>query len=193
MYRRQVCFYHWRLHRPTAAVTDPAYVPPILDSEASIVIASSHILRAVLSGKIDLRRAQVAMSCLRQAAKSFRLQHPVGDHAETSFTHFMADYFSNLDQAQAASSAAYPDPQPLIYPAPFADHPSNDKPLAEEEHRQTQSAADPSSAPAVPVTPAMLSPRQLTKLGEIVRRGRSHPQFNEATRLLDRHIAATSA
>src|SRR4051794_26119584 len=132
MYRRQICFYHWKLHRPTAAVTDPAYVPPILDSEASIVIACSHLLRAVLSGKIDLRRAQVAMSCLRQAATCFRLQHPAGDHAETSFTAFMADYFSNLDEAQAAASAAYPDPHPLVYPAPFADVPSDDEPPVEE-------------------------------------------------------------
>ncbi len=126
MYRRQICFHHWRLLRASAPVCDPAYVPPTFDCEASVSLMTAHILRCVLAGKIDIKRAQVAMTCVRETAKSLRLQGKVGNGIETSFTAFMADYFSALDEIQAKSAAAFPDPQPLIYPAHFADIPEDD-------------------------------------------------------------------
>jgi len=203
MYRRQLCFYHWRLHQPSAPVNDVAYVPPVFDSEASLVIASSHLFRAVLAGKIDLRRAQVALSCLRQAAKSLRLQHPVGDHAETAFTPFMADYFTNLQRAQSASSAAYPDPQPLIYPASTGtivetgtegENVGTGASPVQRSGAPQPTTTDHAPAGATDSAPKRpLSPAQTKLLKKILRRGPSHPQFQHATRLLDRHIAATSA
>ncbi len=127
MYRRRVCYHHWRLLRPSAPVCDPAFVPPTFDSEASVSLMTAHILRCLLAGKIDRRMAQVAMTCVRETAKSLRLQGKAGDNIETSFTHFMADYYSALDEIQQKSAAAYPDPQPLIYPAHFADLPEDDE------------------------------------------------------------------
>jgi len=101
-------------------------VPPTFDSEASVSLMTAHILRCLLAGKIDIRRAQVAMTCVRETAKSLRLQSKAGDRCETSFTAFMADYYSTLDEIQAKSAAVYPDPQPLIFPARFDDVPADE-------------------------------------------------------------------
>ena len=67
MYRREVCFQHWRQLRPDVPPSDPAYVPSF-DSEASISNASAHMFRSVLAGKVDLKQGRLALQFLRETA-----------------------------------------------------------------------------------------------------------------------------
>jgi hypothetical protein len=145
MYRREICFHHWRQLRPTAPPSDPAYVPTF-DSEASISNASAHMFRSVLAGKVDLKQARLALHFLRETARSLRRQRKIGDKSEIHFTSFMADYYSALDEIQAKSAAAYPDPQPLIYPAHFRDLPEDyDDDAASSESNEALSSRAPAS------------------------------------------------
>jgi len=128
MYRRQVCYHHWRILRPNPPVNDVAYVPPTFDSEASVSLVCANILRSLFAGKMTPKFAQSAMTAVRETAKSIRLQGKMGkagNRSATRLTPFMADYFSTLDQMQSKSAAAYPDPQPLLYPATFAEVPEH--------------------------------------------------------------------
>ena len=143
MYRRQICYHHWRMLRPNPPVNDVAYVPPTLDCEASVSLVCSNILRSLFAGKITPKFAQSAMTVVRETAKSLRLQGKMGkagDCPETRLTPFMADYYATMDTMQSKSAAAYPDPQPLMYPARFPDL-SEEIDVPEEDSSATGSAS----------------------------------------------------
>ena len=61
------CYYHRRLHSDFVLPGNPAYVPPVLDSAASIQIAVHHIYLALAKNLLDRRLANTMLSALRLA------------------------------------------------------------------------------------------------------------------------------
>lgn len=180
MHRRAFCYFHWRLHEHKLPVTEEGYEVPVIDSEASVVLAGTQIMRAVLSGKLDPRRAQVAMSCLRLAAQSFRLQLNVSDRMVTELTPALADRFADLEKAQQEhfqKCAAIKESAGIEESAGIRKR-GADIPVGEKI--ATPISATPIGSP--------LTEQQLTYCRFVLRYGPTHPEFNDCTRHLDAHI-----
>ena len=86
MHRRSFCYMHWRLREHKLTVPEPEFQLPTIDSEASIVLASTQIASAVLAGKLDTRKARVVLACLKMAVESLRRQQDVTGITEIELT-----------------------------------------------------------------------------------------------------------
>jgi hypothetical protein len=64
------CYYHRRLHADFILPGHPEYVPPALESRASIQIALNHIYLALSKNLLDRRQANTMLSTLRLAQKN---------------------------------------------------------------------------------------------------------------------------
>src|SRR4051812_34243684 len=73
---RDFCYYHRRLHDTSVLPGDSAYVMPALESEQAIQLATTHILRAMLKGKMDRRDAATMFAGIRLAQASIRRTEP---------------------------------------------------------------------------------------------------------------------
>ena len=63
------CYFHRKLHQPSALPGDRHYQPPFFDSHASLQIAATHLYQAFLAGKLDLKPVTVMLNLLRLASK----------------------------------------------------------------------------------------------------------------------------
>jgi len=63
------CYFHRKLHQPSALPGDRHYQPPFFDSHASLQIAATHLYQAFLAGKLDLKSVTVMLNLLRLASK----------------------------------------------------------------------------------------------------------------------------
>jgi hypothetical protein len=100
--RRSFCFMHWRLREHKLAVPpEPEFQLPTIDSEASVLLASNQIAAAVLSGKLDTKKARVVLACLKISIDSLRRMGDVGDVAELDLTPAMEREFAAEAQAKA--------------------------------------------------------------------------------------------
>jgi|SRR5581483_11698973 len=64
------CYYHRRLHADFILPGHPEYVPPTLESGASIQIALNHIYLALSKNLLDRRHANCMLSALRLAQQN---------------------------------------------------------------------------------------------------------------------------
>jgi hypothetical protein len=100
MHRRHFCFLHWRLREHKLPITEPAFELPIIDSEASAVLASTQIAHAILAGRIDAARGRVIVQCLNIAVRSMRRQPDVHLQTEIELTPAMEQQFAAEEQAR---------------------------------------------------------------------------------------------
>ncbi len=68
------CRFHVRV-RTTVSPVDQMYELPILETEESVQIALQHMMRGLLSGKLNEKKAQVMMTGINTAAKLLRQQN----------------------------------------------------------------------------------------------------------------------
>ena len=66
------CYYHRRLHADFILPGHPEYIPPALESAASIQIALNHIYLALSKNLLDRRQANTMLSCIRIAQNNIR-------------------------------------------------------------------------------------------------------------------------
>ena len=87
MHRRNFCYMHWRQREHKLAVPpEPEFQLPTVDSEASVLLASNQIAAAVLSGKLDTKKARVVLACLKISIDSLRRMEDVSDRSEQELT-----------------------------------------------------------------------------------------------------------
>jgi len=94
MHRRPFCYMHWRQREHKLPVIEPEFQLPAIDSEASVVLASTQIASAVLAGKLDPKRARIVLACLKMAIDSLRRQQDVSGVSELELTPAMQREFA---------------------------------------------------------------------------------------------------
>jgi hypothetical protein len=70
MYRRDYCYYHWRLEMLRRTSLEDEHGLPLLDSDAGVQLAAQQIYRSLLSGTIEPFRAQTLLASLRLVSTS---------------------------------------------------------------------------------------------------------------------------
>ncbi len=114
MHRRPFCYLHWRLREHKLPITEPGFAMPIIDSEASVVLAASQIAHAVLSGQLEAKRARVILLSLRMAVDSFRRQQDVTHVTEIELTDSMHQQFAAEALAKQQHTLKPPAPQQVL-------------------------------------------------------------------------------
>jgi hypothetical protein len=129
MHRRPFCYIHWRLREHKLPITEPQFELPLIDSEASVVLATSQVAHAVLSGQLDATRARVVLASLRMAVDSMRRQQDVTEVTEIQLTdsmykQFAAEAHAKREHERKASPAPSQLPPPAATPPPESPDPS---------------------------------------------------------------------
>jgi hypothetical protein len=114
MCRRPFCYMHWRLRDYKLPVTDATYEIPSIDSEATVVLVSAQIMRAVFNGKLDARQARIAVSCLNLAAQAMRNQLNVSGRTVVDLTPAMDEHFATAHIAASEFAKKPPTSIPTI-------------------------------------------------------------------------------
>ena len=145
MHRNHFCYMHRRLRDYKRDVTDENFEIPLIDSEASIVLASLQIMRAIFAGKLDAGQARAATSCLKVAAHAMRNQLNVKNHTELFFTGAMADEFALQNQPGKPGACA---PIGVIDEEPSTEEPEAALPAEKNSASASEAAARPDRQPA---------------------------------------------
>lgn len=67
---KSYCYFHRRYYESTALPGDKNYQPPFLESNHSIILATTDLYRAFLSRKMGIKEVALGMQLLRLAAKA---------------------------------------------------------------------------------------------------------------------------
>ncbi len=112
MYRRELCYYHWRQDMLRRTAVENEHFLPTLDSDAGVQLAAAQVFRALASGQMQTFRAQTLLASLKLVASCLRMMKKSPAKPEdlvTELTPAMAAYLGVQQTPPADTSSIAED------------------------------------------------------------------------------------
>jgi hypothetical protein len=147
---RDFCYYHRRLHDITVLPGDSTYLLPALETEQAVQLAVTHILRALMKGKIDRPTALAMFAGIRIAQNSIRHAEDPALHSFPEIEFELTPAMQRLEQgiSQDDGAAAEPATSETIPPSTTAQNGVVVRVAVERNRNIPSELHYPQSAPA---------------------------------------------